>query len=243
MTEPRDLETFYDDLNRDMAWSPAVLRPHGATTNAYDDTARLLENIPTGGKALEIGCGTGKFSVSIAEKFDELVGFDISSVAVERAKKMQTDHLPYLDKKVTYLATSADGTLPFEDSQFDVVLMIAVLEHVIDVFHVMDEIKRISKPGATLILTVPNAAYLKNVKDLVLGRVPLTGTHTREIRQWRTLGWDGGHFHQFTKSALIELFQDTGFTAQEWTGDGKWAKYRRWLTNMVGSLTVRATRD
>jgi 2-polyprenyl-3-methyl-5-hydroxy-6-metoxy-1,4-benzoquinol methylase len=121
--------------------------------------------------------------------------------------------------------------------------MIAVLEHVIDVFHVMDEIKRICKSGATLILSVPNAAYLKNVRDLVLGRVPLTGTHTREIRQWRSLGWDGGHFHQFTKSALIELFEDTGFTAQEWTGDGKWAKYRRWMINMVGSITVRVTKD
>jgi len=121
--------------------------------------------------------------------------------------------------------------------------MIAVLEHVIDVFHVMDEIKRISKPGATLILTVPNAAYLRHIRDLTFGRVPLTGTNTRDIRQWRTAGWDGQHLHQFTKSALNDLFRETGFTAQEWTGDGKWAKYRRWLTNMVGSLTVRATRD
>ena len=243
MTEPRDLEAFYDDQNRNMDWAPAVLRPHAATTNAYDDTARLLEKIPTRGKALEIGCGTGKFSVSIADNFDELIGFDISSIAVDRARKMQTEHLPELDKKVTYLATNADGTLPFDDAEFDVVLMIAVLEHVIDVFHVMDEIKRISKPGATLILTVPNAAYLRHIRDLTFGRVPLTGTNTRDIRQWRTAGWDGQHLHQFTKSALNDLFRETGFTAQEWTGDGKWAKYRRWLTNMVGSLTVRATRD
>jgi ubiquinone/menaquinone biosynthesis C-methylase UbiE len=243
MTEPRNLESFYDSLSRDMEWAPAALHPHAASTNAYDDVARLLERVPRGGKALEIGCGMGKFSATIAEHFDELVGIDISSVGVEIAKKKQTENFPELDKKVSYLTANADESFPFKDAEFDVVIMIAVLEHVIDVFHVMDEIKRVSKSGATLILTVPNAAYLKNVRDLVLGRVPLTGTHTREIRQWRTLGWDGAHFHQFTKSALNELFGDTGFTAHEWTGDGKWAKYRRWLINMVGSITVRATKD
>jgi len=243
MTESPYLESLYDALSRDMEWAPAVLQPHATSTNAYDDVARFLENIPPGGKAVEIGCGMGKFSVTIAERFDELVGIDISSVGVEIAKEKQTENFPELDQKVSYLVANADAPLPFEDAEFDVVIMIAVLEHVIDVFHVMDEIKRICKSGATLILSVPNAAYLKNVRDLVLGRVPLTGTHTREIRQWRSLGWDGGHFHQFTKSALIELFEDTGFTAQEWTGDGKWAKYRRWMINMVGSITVRATKD
>jgi ubiquinone/menaquinone biosynthesis C-methylase UbiE len=243
MTEPRDLETFCDDQNRDMEWAPAILRPHAATTNAYDDTARLLESVPSGGKALEIGCGTGKFSVSIAKYFDELIGFDISSVAVERARMMQSEHRPELDEKVTYLATNADGPLPFEDAEFDVVIMISVLEHVVDVFHVLDEIKRISKPGATLILSVPNAAYIRHVKDLALGRVPITGSDTREISQWRIRGWDGAHFHQFTKSSLNDLLENTGFQVHEWTGDGKWAKYRRWLTNMVGSLTVKATRN
>jgi hypothetical protein len=107
----------------------------------------------------------------------------------------------------------------------------------------MDEIKRVCKTGGSVFITVPNAAYLRHVRDLMFGRVPLTGTHTREIHEWRTLGWDGAHFHQFTKSALNELIEDTGFTAHEWTGDGKWAKYRRRLPNMVGSLTVRATKD
>jgi ubiquinone/menaquinone biosynthesis C-methylase UbiE len=243
MNELHNLESFYDSLSSEMEWAPADLHPHGVSTNAYDDVARLLENVPKGGKALEIGCGMGKFSVSIAERFDELVGTDISSVGVEIAKEKQTENLPDLDQKVSYIAANADDPFPFEDAEFDVVIMIAVLEHVIDVFHVMDEIKRISKSGATLILTVPNAAYLKNVMALMFGQVPLTGTHTREIRQWRTLGWDGGHFHQFTKSALTELFQDTGFSPHEWTGDGKWAKYRRWMINMVGSVTVRATKD
>jgi len=90
MTEPRDLEAFYDDQNRDMDWAPAVLRPHAATTNAYDDTARLLEKIPTRGKALEIGCGTGKFSVSIADNFDDLSDstFQASrSIALEKCKQ------------------------------------------------------------------------------------------------------------------------------------------------------------
>jgi 2-polyprenyl-3-methyl-5-hydroxy-6-metoxy-1,4-benzoquinol methylase len=245
MTAPRrsNIEAFYDDLSRDGEWAPAQLRPNATSTNAYDDVSRLLGSIPEVGKALEIGCGIGKFSVAIASQLDELIGIDISSVAIERAREKQSEQLPHLDQKVSYLAVNVDDPFPFEKEEFDVVFIVAVLEHVLDVFHVMDEVKRVCKSGGSVFITVPNAAYLRHVRDLLLGRVPLTGTYTREIHEWRTLGWDGAHFHQFTKAALSDLLKDTGFTPQEWTGDGKWAKYRRWHSNLSGSLTVRATRD
>jgi hypothetical protein len=38
------------------------------------------------------------------------------------------------------------------------------------------------------------------------------------------------------------LLRHTGFEPLEWTGDGKFAKYRRWCTNLSGNLTVRARR-
>jgi hypothetical protein len=89
-------------------------------------------------------------------------------------------------------------------------------------------------------MTVPNICYIRHVYDLIRGRVPLTGSPSRSIAYWREHGWDGGHFHYFSKQTVAELLQSIGFNAENWTGDGKWAKLRRWYINLVGNLTVRA---
>lgn len=229
-------------MYRDEAWTLAVLHPDAVSTSAYDDTARLLRNIKPGGKMLEIGCGSGKLTLALAERFDEVVGVDLSGGRIELAQSMLKQHCPHLENKVTFQVEDADQPLSFDDDEFDVVLLIAVLEHVIDIFHVMDEIARVCKSGGTLILSVPNAAYPKHVKDLSLGRVPVTGTVSRNIAAWRTRGWDGAHLHNFTKSSVNDLLKEVDFEPQEWTGDGKWAKWRRWYQNLTGSVTVRATR-
>jgi hypothetical protein len=59
----------------------------------------------------------------------------------------------------------------------------------------------------------------------------------------RTHGWDGHHLHYFTKSALDALLRHVGFKPEQWTGDGRLAKLRRWQHRLVGNLTVRARRS
>ena len=55
---------------------------------------------------------------------------------------------------------------PFKNNYFDEVYARDVIEHLKDIFKVMNEIKRISKPGAKVILTVPywhsSAAFYPN---------------------------------------------------------------------------------
>jgi hypothetical protein len=102
---------------------------------------------------------------------------------------------------------------------------------------------RVCKPGGCVVISVPNLAYVMHVGRLLLGRQPLTGIADRDIAVWRELGWDGGHLHYFTKSALHDLLVQAGLTPEQWTGDGRWAKWRRWYQNFVGNLTVRARRE
>ena len=128
------------------------------------------------------------------------------------------------------------------DGSFDVIIAIAVLEHVVDLFRIVDEMSRLCRPGGHLVVTVPNICYIKNVLALLAGKVPLTGSPNRDIGYWRKNGWDGGHLHNFSKRQLTALLDEAGFDMVAVTGDGYLAKFRRWSTNLVGNLTVLARR-
>lgn len=219
---------------------PPILRPDAVSTNRQDDVARLLRNEK--GHLLEIGCNTGFLTVALASRFDRLTGIDLSTTTVDVARRRIREQHPELASKVEFHVANAEQPLPFPNHSFDVVLGIAVLEHLVFIYEALDEWRRVCKPGGCLILTVPNIAYVKHVADLLRGRLPLTGTPRRDAAYAREHGWDGHHLHYFTKSSLTDLLRHVGFEPEEWSGDGRYAKYRRWLPNLVGNLTVRARR-
>jgi len=235
------LKALYDHKYRNERWAPLVLRPDAWSTNRLDDTARLLRT-EKGGALLELGCGGGQFIAAVGKPFDRIVGIDLSDVRIETARAALREYDPALAERTEFIAGSADDPLRFPDQSFDVVIACAVIEHVVDLFGALDEIRRVCKPGGCLIMTVPNLAYLKHVMGLLFGRIPLTGSPTRDIRYWREHGWDGGHLHYFTRQALSELLSNSGFRPEHWTGDGRWARLRRWSQSLVGNLTVRARR-
>lgn len=60
----------------------------------YDQHLRLLateqvilSNRPAGGRALDFGCGVGDFCALLSAHFDEVVGYDPSTAAIERARQ------------------------------------------------------------------------------------------------------------------------------------------------------------
>lgn len=236
----RSLRDQYNAFYDGEIWTPLELHPDGVSTTRYDDVGRLLRG--ESGHLLEIGCGSGRLMVALAGQFSRLSGIDISDRRIELAQKVVAEQYRQYSDRLDFQARSADEPLPFADQSFEVVIACAVLEHCIDVFFVVDEIARVLKPDGCAVLTVPNICYVKHVFDMLRGHVPLTGSPNRETAYWREHGWDGQHFHYFSKAALRTLLNNCGLAPEVWTGDGKFAKWRRWYANFVGNLTVRARR-
>jgi ubiquinone/menaquinone biosynthesis C-methylase UbiE len=241
---PADLKAIYERMHSSdaAAWRPRVLRPHAWTTHRYDDIARLLADEPRRDALLEIGSGQGQMLAALAERYARLAGIDLSDNAVAIARAVFAERYPQLAGKIEVVAGSADERLPWTDDSFDAVIACAVLEHTVDLFAALDEIARVVRPGGVVVLTVPNLAYIKHTVGLLFGYLPRTGTPTRDMAYWRQHGWDGGHLHYFTRASLAALLRETGFEPEAWTGDGYLARARRWGTNLVGNLTVRARR-
>jgi len=67
--------------------------------------------------ALDIGCADGRFTLKVAEKFHKIIGVDISSEMLAKAKQFQEEQKIY---NVLFQNEDA-GKLPFEDKYFDLV--------------------------------------------------------------------------------------------------------------------------
>jgi SAM-dependent methyltransferase len=96
-------------------------------------------------RALDIGCGDGRLTADIDAA--ELIAADVSAVALGRAR----DRLP--DARLVEL--EPDAPLPFEDGEFDLVLLAETLEHVRDVQVLLSEARRVLRPGGTLAVSTP----------------------------------------------------------------------------------------
>ncbi|MBL7054025.1 class I SAM-dependent methyltransferase [Patescibacteria group bacterium] len=108
---------------------------------------KLILNKYRQGRILDIGCGLFPLFLTNT-KFKEKYGLDkIHSRKLEKSDVLLINHDIKQEKK-----------LPFEDNFFDVITMLAVIEHFEKKYatFTLKEIYRILKPGGTYILTTPN---------------------------------------------------------------------------------------
>jgi ubiquinone/menaquinone biosynthesis C-methylase UbiE len=105
---------------------------------------KVIARIPPGSKVLDIGCGrSATFLKAIAPRIHHGVGIDFKVNPIQ-TKNIETMQL-HLDEK-----------LPFADASFDVVTMLAVLEHIEHEKQILREIHRVLGDQGKLILTVPS---------------------------------------------------------------------------------------
>lgn len=101
------------------------------------------------GRALEIGAGTGFFSLNLRQAgwLDEVVVTDVSSGMVAVARR-NAANLGYSDVEG---AVAGITGLPYPDDSFDLVLGHAVLHHVPDVEAGLRECLRVLRPGGRFV--------------------------------------------------------------------------------------------
>ncbi|MEY2806613.1 MAG: rRNA ((745)-N(1))-methyltransferase [Planctomycetota bacterium] len=116
------------------------------------------------GAALDLGCGGGALLAALhaapTRASRRIHGIDLSEAAVRMASRRRV---------AAIFVANADRRLPFLDQSID-------LATSIDARRPRDELARVSKPGAALVVAVPAADDLLELRAAVLGRgEPLPG--------------------------------------------------------------------
>ena len=157
----------------------------------------ILERIPPGaGRLLDVGCGGGETAVEAKRRHR---GLEVEGV--DRDGGPRDFVRPELDAFHAGEALAVLGALASRGETFDVLLFADVLEHCEDPFLVLEAGRRLCAPGATVIVSVPNAAAAPIVEDLVSGRFDPVGAGPE----------DAGHLRWFTRRSLRELLEESGF--------------------------------
>jgi SAM-dependent methyltransferase len=129
-------------------------------------TLRVREFLADGaGSVLDVGCGSGRLSISIARARPHLtiVGLDNFSAGYIRGHSATNTERNFRLAGIAERATVRPGdmrVMPFADASFDAAASSAAIDHLepVDLRTTLGEVHRVLKPGGQflLLVTVPN---------------------------------------------------------------------------------------
>lgn len=155
-----------------------------------------------GKNILDIGCGDGQFLHLLGKyiKNIKLTGVDISSIALNKAKKKYSN--------INFFKSSSTK-IPFPNNSFDTILLVEVIEHLIDIDSTLKEISRLLKPNGYVFITTTDFNLLKKIRI-------------------SSFVWDkyfypnNPHIRFFTKNTLREICKQYGFLPVNYFWNGNY---------------------
>jgi 2-polyprenyl-3-methyl-5-hydroxy-6-metoxy-1,4-benzoquinol methylase len=154
--------------------------------------AFLLERVDPRSRVLDVGCGEGRFAAELAGAGISVVGVDVAEEPLRRAGSRH----PCLDLRIV----PAEDVWPLPDASFDVVWAGETIEHVADTTGWLREVRRVLRPGGSLVLSTPAHGRLAMLRLAVSGRAFDTHFDPRT-----------DHLRFYTRRTLRWSLEDAGF--------------------------------
>lgn len=205
------LQQHYEDKYRDEGPNPQgnIIGPTRYPADRYEACVKYFPRFFSGGRILELGCGSGVLGLSLAAgglAFDSYVFLDIARPRLERLSAA------IQDKRFNVVNFNVD-TMEHPDSEqlFDAVIMIALIEHFIDPITALLRVHKLLKPGGFVYVDTPNMAKYSRRLKLLFGYFPGTATKEEGLRTYEgrpVALYDEGHLHYFTYRSLSRLLTD-----------------------------------
>lgn len=174
-------------------------------------------HVEQGTKALDVCCGTGDWSIALANAVGEngqVIGLDFSknmlSIAEEKRNALQVEQLELMHGNAM--------ELPFEDNTFDYVTIGFGLRNVPDYMTVLQEMYRVVKPNGKVVCLETSQPEIVGFKQLYFFYfryiMPLFGKlFAKSYDEYAWLNESTKNFPNKTK--LKEMFQEAGYSFVE----------------------------
>ncbi len=196
--------------------------PYPATVGVFLDSKyrKLLQpahkviersNIESGMKVLDLGCGSGAFTVDIARKVGPgglVYAIDTQKGMLRQVQKKIARHAHELQANIHLMRGSA-YSLPFDNNTFDLVFMVTVLPELSDKQKALFEIKRVLKPNGILavseLLIDPDYPLSIKTKDVLkkaqFSDIKMSGN----FLNYTVIGYNNDHSSDISKHSKASM--------------------------------------
>ena len=108
-------------------------------------------------RVLDMGCGTGRHTLWLAQAGAEVTGIAFSEAMLAKAHEKAKGY------SIDLIVHDLHQRLPFEAGQFDMIVSGLVLEHIADLAHYFSEIARVlGNPGRAVVSAMHPAMFLRD---------------------------------------------------------------------------------
>jgi SAM-dependent methyltransferase len=159
-----------------------------------DENLALLRHSPSGGRVLDVGCGSGLLGERLREQGNTVWGIDLAEEVADAATK-RLDR--FLLEDVSDGAAVADR---IGEQRFDTIVFADVIEHLPDPIGTLRSYLRFLAPEGRVLVSVPNVAVWNVRLGLLFGRFEYTPTGTL----------DRTHLRFFTRRSLLRALKAAG---------------------------------
>lgn len=190
---------------------------HSAGSWDEETFKRVLGPLVRVGTVLDYGCGIGhKYRKALMQCNDRYIGADVSNVvALDTVHEMGGQALE-IDVQTCGIGASAES--------IDGAVCAEVFEHLFDPLKAAREIHRVLKPGAPLVVTVPNFGYHPwRLQAMLRARVP------DEPEDPKSNPFNGVHIRYFSAWSLRRMLSMAGFchiTVDSYIRGSVWDAFR-----------------
>ena len=161
------------------------------------DLLGMMDLQREGLRALEIGCACGATLREIGHRNPtaKLYGVELNEKAAEVAA-------PF----ATILSMDVERLDPAEiKERFDYIIMGDVVEHLLDPWAAIQNMRELLVPGGAIVASIPNVAHISNLYNVLGGRWT-----------YEDMGLlDRTHFRFFTRQEIIKLFEGANLAVDE----------------------------
>ncbi len=165
------------------------------------------------GAMLDVGCGAGHLSFTLARHFQQVIATDLSPAMLATVRGAAGQRgLPQIEVQ----QASAEA-LPFPDGHFDLVSSRYSAHHWHDVPAALREMRRVTRPGGLLLMI-----------DIIGDESPLVDTHLQAIELLR----DPSHVRDYTSLQWRSMLAVAGFDLHH---DDSWPtrlEFASWIERM-----------
>lgn len=146
---------------------------------------KIKNLVPANSKLCDLGCGSGSLLHSLANNIKEGVGIDYSI-------------RPHKLANLSFIRADLENKIKLSSSKFEVVVSLAVLEHLNKPEKLIKEAYRILKKNGRIIMTTPSKLS-KPILEFLSFLNLINKQHIKE------------HKNYFSKRELIALLKEAGF--------------------------------